>query len=470
MAEFTGFVGGTYQSRSPNVDAQVSINLYPEIAQASSKSGIVLYGTPGMVEFASLGTSPLRALWAGEERLFAVAGSKFYEVFSDGSSNLRGDVGNDPQNSPAQIFPEGTGDAVLVISAGKAYLDNGVSISVAQWTTGGDVEALTGAFLDGYGIVHKAFDKRFYMSNLNRFDLWDPADVQTQEAYPDNIYAILADHRELWVFGDQTIEVYRNEGDVNLIFRTDPSAFIDIGLVATWSATKIPGMGPAWLGGDDRGRVVAYRVSGFSPVRVSNHAVEQAWHAYSTVSDAISWAEVWHGHTLWVITFPTANATWVYDFSTELWHQRAYGAALDRHRGRCHAYTFGKHFLGDHTTGQIFQLDPTIYTDDGTAITRRRAAPHISQEEKRGFFHRFELDLETGQVQDPSFTLDWSNDGGHTWSAGRTITAGALSNYTARAKWWRLGSARDRVFRVTSTAPIRHAWINAYLGVNGGAH
>ena len=124
MAEFTGFVGGTYQSRSLNVDAQVSINLYPEIAQPSSKSGIVLYGTPGLVEFRELGTSPVRALWAGEERLFAVAGSKFYEVFSDGSSNLRGDVGNDAEDSPALIFPSGDGNSVLIISAGKAYLDS----------------------------------------------------------------------------------------------------------------------------------------------------------------------------------------------------------------------------------------------------------------------------------------------------------------------------------------------------------
>ena len=468
MAEFVGFVGPTYQGRSIDVDAQRTINLYPEAEQPTSKSRVVLYGTPGLSTFSTLPTAPVRALWAGEERLFAVAGSKFYEVFSDGSANQRGDVG--ASLDPAQIFPSGDGNSLLIISAGKAYVDVGTSISVAQWTTGGDVEALSGAFLDGYGIIHNAFEKQFYLSGLNDFTSWDPLDVQTQEAYPDNIFRILADHRELWVFGDQTIEVYRNEGDIDLVFRTDPSAFIDIGLVATWSAVKIPGMGPAWLGGDYRGRAVAYRVSGFSPVRVSNHAVEQAWHSYSAVSDAIGWIEAWHGHTFWVLTFPTANATWVYDLTTEMWHERAFGASLDRHRARCHAYTFGKHFVGDHTTGQIYEMDTDLYDDDGTATTRLRTAPHISQEEKRMFYSRFQLDLETGETADPEFTLDWSNDGGHTFSPGRTITAGAISNFTARAKWNRLGSARDRVFRVTSTAAMRHAWINAYLGASEGLH
>lgn len=475
MAQF-GFVGGSYQARSLAIDAQRTVNLFPELIESGNgKSKIALLGSPGLVEFADLGSdAPIRCLWAGEERLFVVAGSKLYEIDETGEpenglggNDYRGDVGEN--TSPAIIFPNGAGTQILIISNGYAWVDNGTSVAKAAFSGGGDVTALTGCFLDGYGIVHAPFSKKFFLSALNDFTTWDPLDFQTQEAYPDNIYAILADHRELWTFGDQTIEVYRNEGDADIVFRTDPSAFIDTGIVATFSATHIPGMGPAWLGGDSRGRISAYRVQGFSPVRVSTYAVEAAWEQYTTVSDAISWVEAWGGHLFWVITFPTANQTWVYDVAMEMWHERAYGATLARHRGRCHAFVFGKHFVGDHTSGKIYQLDMDTYDDDGEEITRLRAAPHISEEDKRIFYHRLELDLETGEVANPEFTLDWSDDGGHTWSSGRTITAGAVSAYKHRALWRRMGSGRDRVFRVQSTAAMRHAWINAYLNASGGA-
>jgi hypothetical protein len=332
------------------------------------------------------------------------------------------------------------------------------------------VGALTGCFLDGYGIVHAEFSKKFWLSGLNDFSSWDELDVQTQEAYPDNIYAILADHRELWVFGDQTIEVYRNEGDADVVFRTDPSAFIDMGIQATWSATKLPQTGPAWIGGDYRGRPIAYRASGFTPTRISTHGVEQAWAGYSTVSDAIGWVETWHGHTFLVFTFPTANATWVYDLTTKMWHERGSGANLDRHRGRCHVFVFGKHFVGDHTTGTIHELSLDLSQENGLDITRMRTAPHIARERDRIFYHRLELEIESGGVPNPEFALEVSDDGGRTFSPKITATAAGTAEYEQTVSWRRLGSARSRVFRVTSSEPMTHAWVNAFLDLSGGSH
>ncbi|MEN6537787.1 MAG: packaged DNA stabilization protein [Bryobacteraceae bacterium] len=466
-----GFVGPTYQSRSLRLNAQRTINLYPEIDESGSgKAAKALYGTPGLTIFSSLPTAPVRCLWAGEERLFAVAGSKLYEVFSDGSFTQRGEVGDDDDHTPAQIFPNGVGTQILVVSAGLAYCDGGSGPVKCTFTGGGDVLALTGCYLDGYGIVHAPYSKQFYYSGLNDFNSWDPLDVQSQEAYPDNIYAILADHRELWTFGNETIEVYRNEGDADIVFRTDPSAFIDMGIAAGWSVVKLPSMGPAWLAGDSRGGVVAYKVSGFSPVRVSTHAVETAWSKYSKWSDALGYVYTEQGHTFWVITFPTGNATWAYDVTSGMWHERAYGSGLDRHRGRCHAFTFSKHFVGDHTDGTIYEQSVEHYDDAGTAITRLRTAPHVHAEEARVFHSRLQLDVEVGEISNPQFALEVSNNGGKTFGTAKTRTAGAIDAYTSRVIWHRLGSTRDRVYRVSSTAAMRHAWVAAYLKATPGEH
>ncbi len=464
---FPGFIGPSYESRSVNVDAQRTINLYPEVVESGSgKNKAVLYGTPGLATFCTLPKSPVRCLWAGDDRLFAVAGDTLYEVFSGGTYAAQtGAIAVDSE--PAQIFPNGT--QLLVVSGGRAYVDNGAGPVQCTFDGGGDVLASCGALLDGYFVVAKPDSGQIFVSGLNDgASPWDPTDVATAEAYADHIDMILADHQELWLFGRKTTEVWRNEGGVDFPLRRDPGGFIHQGIMARWSAVRLPG-GPGWIGGDARGGPVAWMAQGFQPRRVSTHAVEQEWEKYSTVSDAVGYTYQQHGHTFWVLNFAAGNATWVYDVTTNLWHERAYGA--NRHRANHHAYVFDKHLVGDYSTGVIYEMDTDIYTDAGAAIVRTRTCPHISDEEHRIAYHRLQLNVEVGEISSPSFSLDWSNDGGHTWIASPIVkTGGAAGQYKTRILWRRLGASRDRVFRVTSSAAMRHAWIDAYLRLTGGTN
>jgi hypothetical protein len=528
---FEGFVGPSYEHRSRDFDAQRTVNLYPEKGESgSAKSVSALLGTPGLSTFATLPQAPVRGVWAGGERLFAAAGTKIYEVMSNGTSIEKGTIATDADHSPVQIFPNG--NQLFVVSAGLVYLHNGVSLSQPQWANGEGtvntagtavtwvsgtqfdasmvgnpfvinsvtytvatvnsatsitltasagtqtgvaynattpVTARTGAFLGSYFIA-APYGKKFYISALNDGQAWDALDFASKEGYPDNIASVLADHEELWLFGDETTEVWRVTGNADFPFERDPSATVHQGIVAPWSAVNLV-TGPAWLGGDTRGRVIAYAAQGFQPVRISTHAVESAWASFTKVSDAIGYVYTEEGHTFWVITFPTANATWAFDYTTKLWHERAWwnGSGFARHRGRCHAFVFGKHLVGDHTSGKIYQMSLATFDDDGTPIQRLRAAPHISDEQQNIFYSKFQLDLETGLATNPAYTLEWSNDGGHTWTTPRTRTAGAIGNHKARVIWRRLGSARTRVFRVQSNAAIRHAWIAAHIDLSKGS-
>ena len=204
---------------------------------------------------------------------------------------------------------------------------------------------------------------------------------------------------------------------------------------------------------------------GFSPERISTHAIENIWSSYSTVADAIGWTQLDKGHLFWWLTFPTADATWVYDLMTQTWHQRSYysGGVHHRHRARCHAFAFGKHLVGDHTTGQIFELSRSVYTDDGAAIRRVRSAPHISEELKRIFYSRLELECEVTTGQAPDMILEWSDDGGHNFTSPITIQADRASR-KGRIIANRLGSTdRPRVFRTTFTDAVRIAIQDAHL-------
>src|SRR5262245_16772123 len=539
--QFENFVGPSYQSWSANVGNERAINLYAELAGSDgAKSKFAYFSTPGLQTFTTLPLSPIRGLWAGEERLFAAAGTGFYEVFADGSYNNRGTIADDADHSPVEIWPNGV--QLLIVSAGHAYIDQGdlpgggggvfeplvangagtvnVSGTAVTWVSGDKFDATmaqdgniinidgvpytvdafvdethltleagpaspltgvaydaaytlkarTGTFLDSYFIVNPPDSKLFDFLGSDKGTEWDQTEVSAKEAYPDNIAAIYSDHEELWLFGTHwSTEVWRNEGDADAAggFRRDPGGFIHCGLVAPWSVASLAS-GLHFLGGDTRGRTVAYRAQGFQPVRVSTHAVEQIWSKYTRVSDAYAYAYVEEGHQFWVLNFITANATWVYDVSTQMWHERAWwnGTSFEKHRGRCHAFTFGKHFIGDHTNGKIYQMSHNFYDDFGGQIRRERWAPHIANEQRYVFHHRIYLDLEiTGSA--PSVTFDWSDDDGTTWSAAKTRTP-VPSGKKGRVIVNRLGSSRDRIYRVATSDAVKVAITDAYLDVSPG--
>src|SRR5690606_31683344 len=131
------------------------------------------------------------------------------------------------------------------------------------------------------------------------------------------------------------------------------------------------------------------------------------------------------GHQFYVLNF--SEATWVYDLSTGLWHERAYtnDGDLERHRVNTNSYDFkrGLHLCGDYESNQIYLLDEETFTDGDTEITRLRTSPHLSESDslKRIICDRFQLDMETGvglssgQGSDPQVMLQFSDDGGHTW-------------------------------------------------------
>lgn len=467
MADFPGFVGGSYTARTKNLAADESMNLYYEAAESGTgKSPAALIGTPGLSLWGTLPTTPVRGLWAGEDRLFAAGGGKLYELASNGTPTELGDIADD--GGPVQIFPNG--NQLLIISGGQAYVDNGSGPVSAPVPADPAAAALTPAatvgtassacFLDTYFIAVKPDSKKFFTSASLDGTTWNELEFETKEAYPDNTNGILASHKELWIGGKQTIEIWRQEGDIDHIWRLDPSGFIQQGVLARHTFRRFAN-GVAWIGGDTEGRCVAWRAQGFQPVRFSTHAVEQAWEAYSTVTDAFAFTYAEAGHIFYVVTFPTANATWVYDWTTKLWHRRGWwnGSSIDKHRASCHAFVFGKHLVGDHTNGKIYQMSHSLNADDGTSIHRYRTAPHLTNEDEYESFSRFRVAMENTGANP---TLAWSTDGGHTFSAERTAQShdtGDLAMY----EWRRLGRSRDRVFRVTVTTNAKVAMTGAQI-------
>jgi hypothetical protein len=227
-----------------------------------------------------------------------------------------------------------------------------------------------------------------------------------------------------------------------------------------------------WLGGDGDGDGIVWRLNGYTPVRVSHDGLEYAIQNYARTDDARAYTYQQEGHTFYVLTFPTAGATWAYDVATGLWHERAYRnpetAESEHHRGACHMHYAGVHVLGDRADGRLYALDLDCYDDDGDPLVALRSSPHISgagYNEIR--YNRLRLDLETGvglpngQGSDPVLMLRWSNNGGRTWSTVKSLKMGRVGEYGRRVSVDRLGTARDRVFEISISDPVKRVILGA---------
>jgi hypothetical protein len=72
------------------------------------------------------------------------------------------------------------------------------------------------------------------------------------------------------------------------------------------------------------------------------------------------------------------------------------------------------------------------------------------------------------QGREPQLMLDWSDDNGKTWSSQRYASFGRVGQYLQRVKFHRLGQARDRIYRVSISDPVKRVILSAELEAEGG--
>ena len=202
---------------------------------------------------------------------------------------------------------------------------------------------------------------------------------------------------------------------------------------------------------------------------------------YPMLTDAIGYAYQEAGHTFYVLRFPSAQVTWVYDAATGVWHKRGFwnGSSYVSHLSQCHAYAFGQHLVGDWSSGNIYSQSISNLSDNTSPIVRTRIAPTISNESTWMTFQQLQIDVETGlgpmpplldgngNPRGPQMLISWSDDNAHTWSNEHAINCGQAGNYKMRAIIRRLGRSRNRTFKVTMSDPIAWRITDAYLIATG---
>lgn len=473
---FPGFIGPSYTLQSKNVDAQRCINYYPEMDELGTgkeREVMSLVGTPGLKLLASLGVGPVRGTYTTSTgALYVVSGTGLYSVDSTWTATLLGSL----LTSIGPVSMADNGLQMVCVDGPNGYY---VTLSTSVFTQITDPNFLGAnqvTFQDGYFIFNKPGTQQFYISGLNAIT-FDPTDIATKEGSPDNIVGLISDHLNLYLFGSISSEVFYDSGNT-FPFERVQGAFLPIGCLSTFSIAKFQGS-IFWLGCDEQGRGIVYRSTAYQPARISNFALENviAGVSASNISTARAWTYQQRGHSFYCLNIPGTESTWVFDTATSLWHERSYLNLGDlvRHRADCHAYAYSTNVVGDYLNGNLYALDPATYSDNGNPLPRVRSAPHLTNSLDRLFHHWFQLDMEVGVGADgngqgvsPQAMLQWSDDGGHTWSSERWTSIGPIGKTKTRAIWRRLGHSRDRVYRAWITDPVKVTLIGADIGFDAG--
>ena len=502
-------LGSAYVARSVNAADNRMVNLFPEVVPEAGKEPAFLQRAPGLRQLLSAGTGPIRGLWQFNNVAFVVSGYKFYRMDSNYTVI---EIGTVSGTGPVSMADNGT--QLFIACNGPSYIYNVSTNEFAPITDPDFTGAVTVGYIDGYFVYNEPNSQKVWVTNLLDGTSVEPLDFASAEGSPDNLIALIVDHREVWMFGTTSTEVWYDAGLADFPLQRIQGAFNELGCAAPYSVAKMDNS-VFWLGADARGRGIVYRASGYAGKRISTHAVEWQIQQYDTISDALAYTYQQDGHSFYVLIFPSASKTWVYDAATDAWHERASWSndAFYRHRSNCQMSFNNEIIVGDYEDGRLYAFDLDVYADDYAVqrwLRSWRALPTGTNNLRRTTQHSLQLDCETGvgldgaitdvtteyasgissdalsvtaisgeseeitdapvvQGSNPQVMLRWSDDGGHTWSNERWTSTGTIGSYGKRAIWRRLGMTqkiRDRVYEISGTDPVKIAIMGAELIVS----
>lgn len=460
------------RSRSGNTD--VCINLYPEHNDGANGPEIgLLMSSPGLTSpLATVGAGPIRCTYrAANNLLYVASGNAIYVVGLNWAATLIGSIAS----STGPVFMVDNPTQVMLVDGVNAWTivkaTNVMTRTIPD--PGADAASPNSiAYQDGFALIN-SIDNQVYQTPYN--DMTTVVSNGTAnnafiQGNAENVVALFDIKRELWIFKRDAVEVWVNNGNSGFAFNQLQGVYIPAGCTAPASLAKL-GDSMVWLGEDEQGTASVFMSVGYQAKPITTYALSAMFQGFTTVSDAQAYSYQSGDHRFYVLTFPTADVTFVYDLVTGKWHQRA---SFDTDTGRlkreipnCHSWFNKTHVVGDYRNGNLYGLNDNTYTDDGTPHKWVRSWRALAPSEPQGMpmsFDELQILMETGVTvldgTNPQITLRWSDDGGFTWTGQLILAAGKPGQTAWRVIARRLGSTKigtgmDRIWEISGSDPLR---------------
>jgi len=482
MAPFPGLIGGSGTTASTIFDAEETINFVVEKAQEQhAQNEGALLPSPGFTKWTTVAQAGCRgAIFAGNATLLMVIGSRLYEMDANAQATDRGGVAND--GNPTILVYNGQGGQVGIASGGSVYCFTLATHALSAALLSNGYTHI--AFAGGFGFAFNVNTGNTTLSNVNDLSVWNAGTFFNRGIFADPPQCIFADENNLiWTLGTETFEVRYNSG-------TGTQPWVPLtGLVGPYGIASPYGFGLSavgnfWVARNQSGTGRFVVSSGGAPQPVGTYAIDaqvDSFAANTGIGDAEVLVYDQGGHVAATVAFAAAQAanpskpcSFSYDVSGQTWTKRgrwdSQHASWQLWAPRVHVLAYGKHLVGDRTSGTIWILDPMSAKDtDGNGIRRVRRAPHLNREHQRVPIDRVELlcDVglanQSGQGSDPKMMLRVSTDGGRTFDDERQAGIGKVGEYRTLVYWTQCGAPSDAVFEFSYSEPVPFAIVSGYI-------
>lgn len=478
-------IGRAYQERSPIAGAQETINLFAESNQddPGAPTPFTYYPTPGTLNFGApeeVDQAKNRCTYRTSiGTAYTVIGPKVFSVQVNGALVLVGSIAD----RPSQVYMADNGLALVLVDGNQGWAIDLATNAFAEIIDTSFYGADFVVFLDTFFVFNRPDTNQFYISlsqvnfaMLTGGTAFDPLDIAAKSGSADQIVAILTYQKQLWLIGALTSEIWIGTGAADFYFQLVQGAYIDHGCHAPYSAANTDVVG-IWLMQDRAGKNMVVKTDGYGVDNIGTPFLTNRFNSYVDSTDAIGFFYQQDDHAFYVLTFPTANETWVYELKIKQWHRWAWlnitTGNLDRHRANCGMFFNDRNMIGDWETGKVLILDGNTYTDisddadNPTPISRVKTFSHmVGPEFERISYISFDADMQVG-TQDPVINIEpevflsWSDNRGISYNFPVGQTMGKGGEFSTTISWNRLGYSRDRIFKLQWSVPIKTA-------LNGG--
>lgn len=487
---------GFYVSDSLPVSNQRCVNAYVNIPQADTVTDAAIFGTEGIKELAD--ADILTACRGGHEfggKPYFVLGGNLYRLNRTVTENVESfDLDNlGAIEGVGRVYMADNGDQLCVVAPpdastdGKSYIFTESPDSLVEITDPDfDGPASSVTYSDGLFVFSKADSDLFFNSAIKDGLSYDSQDFSQAVADPDNIRSVIAYRSQLYVLGSQTIEIFRNTARVPAPYVRLSGGVIDVGVSAPQSVKLFAGQF-AFVGRSVNETPAVWLVSGGQKTKISTIAIDNELQKLSEaeVENIFAWVYAASGNYFYAFTTP--STTFVYDSTTQRWHERQSikGASLTQCRVGTAVSAYGRVIVGDLQGGKIGELSETEYLEYGRLIRRFFTTKPFDNMGDPVFLAKTEVVVEAGvgltdditiesgttilgapitvtAGKDPQLTMSYSDNGGRTFIGEFSRSMGRMGEYNARPIWRRGGRfPRSRVLKYEMASPNKFAVVKA---------
>jgi hypothetical protein len=466
----------SYQVLSTAAAQHRLLNLYAETLPDGARAKYYLKSTPGLALEIQCAAGPITASASSAETFFCISGGRAFRFsITNGTFSASRDFG--PINTTLAELNDDSHHSIAVGLGAQVYcvpptawVADFTSPTINRITPGSGNFPTEGVssvcYLDGYYIFTVYGGEYFFTSDLLSPTVFSGVSFTKISSEVDFVEHCTTHNGELWLFGQRTISAWYNSGDPTTPFAPRPGGVIRGGCGSYKTVRRIDGS-LWWVSTDG----VVYRSSGYQGKRVSTHAIEEVLATFyagvGSLKSLWACAFAFEGHSFYALSLPLFNRTFVYDCSTDMWHERSSNAAgTSRWQINTASETPMGWLLGDSQDGRFWSMERATATEKGVDMPRVAQLPALVTHGPRAFMSRLEVEMQVGigGVSSPVL-LSWSDDGGTNYSTPRSLPTGSSGQMRTRVATTRLGSFRQRLIRLTGTGPMTVYGVDADTGV-----